>query len=269
MRVVVVSELVHLEEVGNLLQARHGPDLWKRQVNASLQGDAPARRELGRSVEGILGELVAPPAPQDPPETAAWEGIWRERKRWFHVPNPDRYQRPQCECERLPLRPAAPLPNEAEGRCPSCGGPQWEVKPLGAGWYRATIDVWPFRRIRGLTIDAQTETENGTEQRYAPLVAVSLDPLLDPLRQDRTPLTGWTYTSQPELPASRGTFVTNILRKYGRPRTDPGGSAAKGTKPAKEKVKFEFSNDVDKRVWVLQPDASQTDGGGGSHPPPA
>lgn len=227
----MVSELVHVEEVGNLLQARHTPDLWKQEVNASLQGDNAAQEGLGRAVEKILSELVPKPAPQE----QAWEDIWRERKRWFHIPNTNHYQHPQCECDQLCLStPARPLRDEAKGRCPSCGGPQWEVRQTEAGWFRATIDVWPFRWIRGLVIE--------TEQSNA--VMVSLKPLLN--SEARNPLTGWTYTSQPESPATCGVFVTNIIRKYGRPK------AANSVQPAKEKVKFEFSDDDDKRVWALQ-----------------
>ena len=91
--------------------------------------------------------------------------------------------------------------------------------------------MWPFRWIRGLVIE--------TEQSNA--VMVSLKPLLN--SEARNPLTGWTYT---ESPATCGVFVTNIIRKYGRPK------AANSVQPAKEKVIFEFSDDNDKRVWALQ-----------------
>ena len=91
--------------------------------------------------------------------------------------------------------------------------------------------------------DRAGSREEGVETEQSDAV-VSLNPLLN--SEARNPLTGWTYTSQPESPATCGMFVTNIIRKYGRPK------AANSVQPAKEKVKFEFSDDDDKRVWTLQ-----------------
>jgi hypothetical protein len=229
MRLITISELVHVEEVGNLLQTRLGKELWTEWVRDALQGDESTREDLGQLIETELKDLVRT-------ETLTWEAIWRERKRWFHAPNPCK----TCDCP-MPLH-IAPQAHPPCPRCPTC--PRWQITKLkGFGWYRASINVWPFRMIRGITIDAQVETQ--TEP--GPLVVLSLAHM----KPNSLALSGWTYTSQPGSQASCGIFVNSIVGKYGRQRTDTNISTDKTKKiPQQQVARFEYSQDDDKQVWT-------------------
>ena len=228
MRLITISELVHVEAVGNLLQTRLGKKLWTEWVKDALQGDVPTRDDLGQLIETELKDLVRS-------ETSTWEATWRERKRWFHTPNPCK----TCDCP-MPLHMAPQEPPVCPS-CPTC--PRWQITKLrGVGWYRASINVWPFRMIRGITIDAQVETQ--TEP--GPLVVLSLAHM----RPNSLPLSGWTYTSQPASQAACGIFVNSIFGKYGRQRTDTNNSTGNTKEIPQQVARFEYNQDDDKQVWA-------------------
>ena len=210
-RLVTVSELLHVEEVCNLLRATFGHE-WTQLVGQATAGDPGPQDVLVSSVTDILT------LDSDP------ESIWRERKRWFHIPNPP------CDCS---------LPVSASSCTCDSHVAKWNVVPLQGGWYRASINTYPYRRVRGLSIDAENVAGGPV-----PPVMVSLAHWTLPA----SPLTGWTHTRKPGSPALCGSFTNAICRKYGRQRN--------AQKPTRSKqVMFEYSGDIDKQIWRMPENA--------------
>ena len=202
---VTVSELLHVEKACNSLQSKFGRQ-WAELVDKAIAGDQGLQDMLGHAVADILRSMDS--------DNFSCESTWRERKRWFHVPNPP------CDCS-LPLSASA-------------AGSKWKIEPLQGGWYRATISTYPYRLVRGISIEAEKVAGEALPQ-----VMVSLSHLA-PL--PTTPLTGWTHTRMPGSLALCSPFSNVICRKYGRVRN---------TQKHSKQVMFEYSGDTNKQIWPM------------------
>ena len=208
---VTVSELLHVEEACNLLQSKFGRRQWAELVDKATAGDDEDMIQDIQDIQDMLGSSVADILKSMDSDDLSRESTWRERKRWFHVPNPP------GDCS-LPLSASATVS-------------QWKIEPLQGGWYRATVNTYPYRRVRGISIEAEKVAGEPLPQVMVSLAHWAPLPTM--------PLTGWTHTRVPGSLALCSPLSSIICRKYGRVRNTQ--------KPAM----FEYSRDINKQIFPM------------------